>query len=77
MPLYKRHCGQCDRTEEDLYEPITAEMTIPCPACGVTSYTKVHQVPHIEADGKYSFFNGLDKVRQKAADGHGTASYRA
>jgi len=76
MPLYKRRCTTCNELQDDLLEPITAEMTITCPKCFAETFTKVHCVPHVETQGIYNFYNTLDHARQKASDGHGNAMYR-
>jgi predicted nucleic acid-binding Zn ribbon protein len=76
MPLYKRRCVECNETQDDLYEQITAEMTITCPKCNSVSFTKVHTVPKIPPDGLYSFHSALDFARDKASQGHGNESYR-
>lgn len=74
-PLYKRRCTTCESIEDDRLEPITADMIITCPACGEVSFTKVHCVPKIPADGLYSFHSALDRTRETASNGHGNMSY--
>jgi putative FmdB family regulatory protein len=79
MPLFDRRCTECDdiNNKHEVFEHIDKGMVTTCPKCGKVTFVKQFSAPHLGPDGLYSFFDQIDKEREKAAAGHGNISLKA